>query len=165
MTKEELVNKLIELHRQTISDANRVLEALIEYMTSEETEVVNTLIERLIKAEEHQETNFDHYIKTYFLTMYDNEVTFKLKDGWKESFNDFWRGDFREWIKASYEDPPKPKYKLSKFEYDLLDSCHVYTHGIKDSWTLGGMVDKGYFKDIPNDIPIKDILDNCEVVD
>ena len=36
MTKEELVNKLIELHRQTISDANRVLEALIEYMTSEE---------------------------------------------------------------------------------------------------------------------------------
>lgn len=36
MTKEELVNKLIELHRQTISDANRMLEALIEYMTIEE---------------------------------------------------------------------------------------------------------------------------------
>ncbi len=33
MTKQELANKLIELHRQTIRDAGRVIDALIEYMT------------------------------------------------------------------------------------------------------------------------------------
>lgn len=36
MNKEELANKLIELHKQTVRDASRVIEALIEYMTSEE---------------------------------------------------------------------------------------------------------------------------------
>ena len=35
MTKEDLANKLIELHRQAIRDASRVIEALIEYMTSD----------------------------------------------------------------------------------------------------------------------------------
>lgn len=37
MTKEELVNKLIELHKQTIRDASRVIEDLIEYMNKEES--------------------------------------------------------------------------------------------------------------------------------
>lgn len=59
----------------------------------------------------------------------------------------------------------KPKYKLSRFECDLLDSCYDYMCFIKDSWMLDNMHDKGYFKDIPNDVPIKDILDNCEVID
>lgn len=31
MTKQDLADKLIELHRQTVRDASRVIEALIEY--------------------------------------------------------------------------------------------------------------------------------------
>lgn len=60
----------------------------------------------------------------------------------------------------------KPTYKLTKFEYDLLNAH-------KDSGTqkclsnyrpLLELNEKGYFKDIDTKIPIREILDNCEVI-
>ena len=59
--------------------------------------------------------------------------------------------------------PFKRKYKLTQFEYDLLQS---YANGykFKDIMPLIVMKEKGYFKDINKDEKITDILWNCEVI-
>ena len=66
----------------------------------------------------------------------------------------------KEWLKHTYI---KPKYKLTQFEYDLLQS---YANGykFKDVMPLIVMKEKRYFKDVDNDVKIEDILANCEVV-
>lgn len=69
----------------------------------------------------------------------------------------------REWLNQQYK---KPKYKLSRFEYDLLNTYK--DSGMRQSIfnysTLLGLQEKGYFKDIDTSIPIYEILDNCEVI-
>ena len=179
MTKEELIKKLIDIAKGGVEypmDAychtNPCLTCPFQEANCVQA-IIGELINRLIKAEEfqkaeeHQETNYDHYIKTYSLIRYDNEVTFKLKDGWEESFCDFWSGDFREWLISPYKEPPKPKYKLTQFEYDLLrvHAEEMHPGCIHHYWELKGMQDKGYLKDMPADVPIKDFIDDCEVVD
>lgn len=60
--------------------------------------------------------------------------------------------------------PFKRKYKLTQFEYDLLQS-HADGYKFKDISTLTKMKEKGYFKDVNNkDEKIKDIVENCEVI-
>lgn len=67
------------------------------------------------------------------------------------------------WLASPY----RKKYKLTKFENDLLQS---YVEGnlrkcmFKDISALMRMKEKGYFKDINTSIPIYEILDNCEVI-
>lgn len=60
----------------------------------------------------------------------------------------------------------KPKYKLTQFEYDLLSTHKDYKtyNNIANQIHLFKMRDKGYFKGIGTNIPIREILDNCEVV-
>lgn len=69
-----------------------------------------------------------------------------------------------EWLNKQHK---KPTYKLSQFEYDLLNAY-------KDSgmrkfvsyyMALLELHEKGYFKDIDMSIPIHDILENCEVIE
>lgn len=126
-------------------------------------EVNNTLIDRLLEAEEHQETNLEHFRGNVIVDTPNSVVYLNLKNGWKESYSH--HKDVIDWVLSPYEEPPKPKYKLSKFEHDLLECYHVSIYCIKDFWILEQMQDKGYFNDIPKDVPIKDILDNCEVTD
>lgn len=59
--------------------------------------------------------------------------------------------------------PFNRKYKLTQFEYDLLQS---YANGykFKDIMPLIVMKEKGYFKDINKDEKITDILWNCGVI-
>lgn len=58
----------------------------------------------------------------------------------------------------------KKKYKLTQFEYDLLQS-HADGYRFKDISPLIKMKEKGYFKDVNNkDEKIKDIVENCEVI-
>lgn len=59
--------------------------------------------------------------------------------------------------------PFKRKYKLTQFEYDLLQS---YANGykFKDIMPLIVMKEKGYFKGVDKDAKIEDILENCEVI-
>ena len=64
----------------------------------------------------------------------------------------------------------KLKYKLTQFEYDLLEYYKQYddTPAVNTfrCWTiLMHMRKKGYYKDIPEDTKIRDVLDNAEVVD
>jgi hypothetical protein len=69
----------------------------------------------------------------------------------------------REWLNQPYK---KPTYKLSQFEYDLIQT-YSYVH---EGYTLSKfkrlikLKDKGYFKCADYDTKIQDILSNCEVI-
>ena len=68
-----------------------------------------------------------------------------------------------DWLKQTYQ---KPTYKLTQFEYDLLSVHKDYKtyNNIANQIHLFKMREKGYFKDVDTNIPIREILDNCEVV-
>lgn len=65
-----------------------------------------------------------------------------------------------EWLASPYK---KPTYKLSQFEYDLLQHFSV-DFKFKEMGLLKEMKEKGHFKNINGDELIKDILANCEVI-
>lgn len=68
-----------------------------------------------------------------------------------------------KWLASPYKKPP---YKLSQFEYDLIQT-YSYVH---EGYTLSKfkrlikLKDKGYFKCVDYDTNIHDILENCEVI-
>lgn len=68
-----------------------------------------------------------------------------------------------KWLASPYK---KPTYKLSQFEYDLIQT-YSYVH---EGYTLSKfkrlikLKDKGYFKCADYDTKIQDILANCEVI-
>lgn len=72
-------------------------------------------------------------------------------------------GEVVEWLKQPYK---KSKYKLTQFEYDLIQT-YSYVH---EGYTLSKfkrlikLKDKGYFKCADYDTKIQDILANCEVI-
>lgn len=119
--------------------------------------------------EEKTETNYEHY-KDEIIENYG--FTFALVDGKPHkcacvSCSDcgFSTGHgcsekIKEWLKQPYE---KPTYKLTKFEYDLLQS-YSDIHSFNTFNSLSGMKEKGYFKGIDDNETIGDILDNCEVI-
>ena len=65
-----------------------------------------------------------------------------------------------EWLASPYK---KPTYKLSQFEYDLLQHFSV-DFKFKEMGLLKEMKEKGHFKNINSDELIKDILESCEVI-
>lgn len=131
------------------------------------------LLEGLVNEhfEEKTETNYEHYkdeiIEGWMLDL--ALVDGKLKrcsrvDCDECEFNPGANKECKqrliEWVKKPYE---KPKYKLTQFEYDLLQSySDIYSFNAFNS--LSGMKEKGYFKGIGTSIPIREILDNCEVI-
>lgn len=66
----------------------------------------------------------------------------------------------KEWLKKPYQ---KPTYKLTQFEYDLLQHFSV-DFKFKEMGLLKEMKEKGHFKNINGDELIKDILESCEVI-
>lgn len=122
--------------------------------------------------EEKTETNYEHYkdgilqnVK-YALAVVNGEPKSCIDTNCGEcDFKD--NGEcvkrVREWLKKPYK---KPTYKLSQFEFDLLNTYK--DSGMRKSIfnysTLLGLQEKGYFKDIDTSIPIYEILDNCEVI-
>lgn len=121
------------------------------------------------KQEAKQEMNLEYYFED--LLKVGNRFTFM--NGKIESCNSVmcskcvFCGDCGvkrfKWLASPY----RKKYKLPKFENDLLQS---YVEGnlrkcmFKDISALMRMKEKGYFKDINTSIPIYEILDNCEVI-
>lgn len=69
----------------------------------------------------------------------------------------------KEWLKSPYE---KQKYKLSRFEYDLLNAYKVsgILNSIRNYSALFELYEKGYFKGIDDNELIGEILAKCEVV-
>lgn len=120
--------------------------------------------------EEKQETNFDHYKDRILDCCIDNLAVVKgiPKSCSKIDCNDC---DFitikkecceiaKDWLKQPYK---KLTYKLTKFEKELLE-CYSDVCSFELFNSLNGMKEKGYFKNIDTKIPIREILDNCEVV-
>lgn len=123
-----------------------------------------------IEEEQKQETNLEHYFE-YLSKL--NMGDFALINGRVTKcsvtqcsecdFNgDCIEGKFK-WLKQPYE---KPKYKLTKFEFDLIQTyrdCHESCK-ISEFKQLIELKDKGYFKCIDHDTKIQDVLKNCEVI-
>lgn len=120
--------------------------------------------------EEKQETNFEHYFE-YLSKL--NMGDFALIDGRVvQCLGTHCRGcDFNgdcierkfKWLKQPYE---KTTFKLTQFEYDLLNAYKNsgMRQCISNYGTLLEMYGKGHFKGIDTITPIHEILDNCEVV-
>lgn len=69
-----------------------------------------------------------------------------------------------EWSKKH----PKPEYKVSKTEYDILRTVIDYSvedDTFDDFCTLSGLLEKGYFKGANLTMNIREYYKNCEVVD
>lgn len=123
-----------------------------------------------IEPEQKQETNLEHYfeylskLKMSDFALIDGRVTQCLGTGCSEcDFNgDCIEGKFK-WLKQPYE---KPTYKLTKFEYDLLNAHKDsgMQKCLSNYRPLLELNEKGYFKDIDTSVPIHKILDNCKVV-
>lgn len=126
------------------------------------------------KNEIKQETNFDHYKDIILDCCIDNLAVVKgiPKSCSKIDCNDC---DFltikkecceiaKDWLKQPCK---KPTYKLSQFEYDLLNAYKNsgMRQCISNYGTLLEMYGKGHFKSIDTSTPIHEILDNCEVMD
>lgn len=60
----------------------------------------------------------------------------------------------------------KPTYKLSQFEYDLINTYRHVDDRCKFNgcYQLKSLKEKGYFNDVDKNESIKDILANCEVI-
>ena len=84
-----------------------------------------------------------------------DECEFKKKDCSKDRIT---------WLLSQRK---KPKYKFTQFEYDLINTySHVdYRCKFNGCYQLKSLKEKGYFKGIDTNIPIHEILDNCEVIE
>ena len=69
----------------------------------------------------------------------------------------------KEWLKQPYKKLP---YKLSKWEYDMLDTIFEKEARFSRMYLIGELKKKGYFENIKCDsnVRVKDILANCEVI-
>lgn len=127
------------------------------------------LLEGLVNEyfEEKQETNLDHYFEDLLKT--GGRYAFvngKIKHCWNTRCCDCafkggnCHGEKIKWLASPYE---KKTYKLTQFEYDLLQHFSV-DFKFKEMGLLKEMKEKGHFKNINGDELIKDILESCEVI-
>lgn len=125
------------------------------------------------KQETKQETNFEHYKDEILEDYAQNLAVVKGKPcqcsdiscsecGFSTGYG--CSEKIKEWLNKPYE---KPKYKITQFEYDLLSVHKDYKtyNNIANQIHLFKMREKGYFKDVDTNIPIREILDNCEVIE
>lgn len=122
--------------------------------------------------EEKQETNYEHF-KDEIIE--NTGFQFALVDGKPSKCSGvrcldcgFSTGygcteKIKEWLKSPHKNQT---YKLTQFEYDLIQTYSCYHEGYKLSKfsRLIQLKDKGYFKCADYDTKIQDILENCEVI-
>ena len=135
-------------------------------------EVLQELVDKTDSFEKKQETNYEHF-KDEIIE--NSGFCFALADGKPCQCSDIscsecgfstghgCSGKIKEWLNKPYE---KPKYKITQFEYDLLNAYKNsgMRQCISNYGTLLELYKKGYFKDIGTSIPIHEILDNYEVI-
>lgn len=124
------------------------------------------------KQETKQVTNYEHYKDEIIENC---SLSLALVDGKPNKCSDvnccdcgFSTGHgcaekIREWLKSPYK---KPTYKLSQFEYDLInafDRCKECCL-LNEIECLKKLSEKGYFKGIDPFTKVHDIIDNCEVI-
>lgn len=139
----------------------------------EEKKAINKQCKELGWLEdEKQETNYEHYKDEIIENC---GFTFALVGGKPHKCSEvnccdcgFSTGHgcgekVKEWLKSPYK---KPTYKLSQFEYDLInafDRCKECCL-LNEIECLKKLIEKGYFKGIDPFTKVHDIIDNCEVI-
>lgn len=141
------------------------------FIELDEFKAILKQMEELGWIAEKPETNFEHYFE-YLSKL--NMSDFALIDGRVvQCLGTHCRGcDFNgdcierkfKWLKQPYE---KTTFKLTQFEYDLLNAYKNsgMRQCISNYGTLLEMYGKGHFKGIDTSTPIHEILDNCEVTE
>ena len=144
------------------------------FIELDEFKVILKQMEELGWIEEKPETNYEYYkdeiIEGWMLDL--ALVDGKLKRCSRVDCNEceFNPGANKgckqrliEWVKQPYKKLP---YKLSQWEYDLLNAYKNsgMRQCISNYGTLLEMYGKGHFKGIDTSTPIREILDNCKVV-
>ena len=140
------------------------------FIELDEFKAILKQVEELGWIAEKPETNFEHYFE-YLSKL--NMSDFALIDGRVvQCLGTHCRGcDFNgdcierkfKWLKQPYE---KTTFKLTQFEYDLLNAQKDsgMQKCISNYRPLLELHEKGYFKDVDTSVPIHEILDNCKVV-
>ena len=140
------------------------------FIELDEFKAILKQVEELGWIAEKPETNFEHYFE-YLSKL--NMSDFALSDGRVvQCLGTHCRGcDFNgdcierkfKWLKQPYE---KTTFKLTQFEYDLLNAHKDsgMQKCISNYRPLLELHEKGYFKDVDTSVPIHEILDNCKVV-
>lgn len=165
MTKENYQDAIMRMYNFCISSNHP---AQIREQFTQDLDFLAKLAEE--HFEEKAETNAEHYLNDllkigrHFCFMHEkvknccdvgcDVCTFGKGDCDKERF---------KWLASQYK---KPTYKLSQFEYDLIQTyCYVHEgYTLSKFKRLIKLKDKGYFKCADYDTKIKDILANCEVI-
>lgn len=137
-----------------------------------ELKAINKQCEELgwLESDPKQETNLDHYFEDLLKT--GGRYAFvngKIKHCWNTRCCDCafkggnCHGEKIKWLASPYE---KQTYKLTQFEFDLLNAYKNsgMRRCISNYGTLLELYKKGYFKEIGTSIPIHEILDNYEVI-
>lgn len=165
MTKENYKDAIMRMYNFCISSD---YSAQIKEQFTQDLDFLAKLAEE--HFEEKAETNYEHFkdeivqnVK-YNLAVVNGEPKPCEDTNCDEcDFNCDCCGEKRfEWLASPYK---KPTYKLSQFEYDLIQT-YSYVH---EGYTLSKfkrlikLKDKGYFKCVDCDTKIQDILANCEV--
>lgn len=125
-----------------------------------------------LEEEQREETNFEHY-KDEIIEVYIEDLAISKgrmtqccgilcsECGFADENGDcIGHRRIIEWLKKPYQ---KQTYKLTQFEYDLLQHFSV-DFKFKEMGLLKEMKEKGHFKNINGDELIKDILESCEVI-
>lgn len=124
------------------------------------------------KKEIKQETNLEHYkdeikyVGYEFSLVSGKPTACKLTSCDKCYFDDKHFTCARKRMEWMLEPYKKSVYKLTKFEYDLLNAYKNsgMKQCISNYSTLLELYEKGHIKDIDISTPIHEILDNCEVI-
>lgn len=114
------------------------------------------------------ETNFEHYKQKIILealkaedydTWYDTIFDFAFEHGMyvNEDTSDCGIYALIVWLYSTYQ---YPVYNLSKFEIDLLEAEYNKKFTFYNIPLLMEMQRRGYYKGIPDDVPIEEILKN-----
>lgn len=136
---EERIDTLIEMYQSQLNGASERLKEDIR---------------ALIKAEQdelHYYAEKKDYLSSLTKEINDTEQKVSMM---KEFLGHL------KWLASPYE---KQTYKLTQFEYDLLQHFSV-DFKFKEMGLLKEMKEKGHFKNINGDELIKDILESCEVI-
>lgn len=161
-TKEEYIEAL-ERMKESYYNLDGCMSAMNKF--KEDINLLTGLVNK--NFEEKEESNFEHYKEEIKRAGYD----FALVNGkptackWMLCDKCFFKDRMlcakkrSEWMLK----PFKQKYKLTQFEYDLLQS-YADGYKFKDIMPLIVMKEKGYFKNVDKNELIKDIIENCEVV-
>ena len=163
MTKENYQDAIMRMYDFCISSNHP---AQIREQFTQDLDFLAKLAEE--HFEEKAETNYEHFkdeivqnVKYNLAVVNGEPKPCEYTNCDECDFNCDCCGEKRfEWLASPYK---KPTYKLTQFEYDLLQHFLV-DFKFKEMGLLKEMKEKGHFKNINGDELIKDILESCEVI-